>query len=221
MIEWLNNIDIELMVFLNSFNNEYFDHVFWMISGKLTWIPLYLTVIAILFRKNRKQAIYLLLLTAVLILLADQISSGIIKPLVHRLRPSHTPAIEEILHYVNGYRGGPFGFVSSHAANTVAFAGFFSLVFGNRTFTVISILWALLVSYSRIYLGVHFPGDILGGLAVGVFAAFVTYFIYRKFSRHKRVDGCCEQPFSGSDINVATAVLLANTGIIFIISAFL
>ena len=221
MIEWLNNIDIELMVFLNSFNNEYFDHVFWMISGKLTWIPLYLTVIAILFRKNRKQAIYLLLLTAVLILLADQISSGIIKPLLHRLRPSHTPAIEEILHYVNGYRGGPFGFVSSHAANTVAFAGFFSLVFGNRTFTVISILWALLVSYSRIYLGVHFPGDILGGLAVGVFAAFVTYFIYRKFSRHKRLDGCCELPFSDSDINVAIAVLLANTGIIFIISAFL
>ena len=115
---------------------------------------------------------------ALTITLADQISSGLIKDFIGRFRPTHNPEIESIVHTVNGYKGGLYGFVSSHAANTLGVAVYISLLFRNRYITLFMMLWSLLVAYSRIYLGVHYPGDILGGMVVGVISGFVVYKIY-------------------------------------------
>lgn len=221
MVEILNNWDISIFSFLNSIHNSYFDSVFWIVSGKFTWIPLYLTIIVILFMKNWKQALYILLLTALLITLADQISSGLIKPLAERLRPSHNPLLAETIHIVNDYRGGRYGFVSSHAANTLGFAAFFAMVFKNRLFSYLIICWSIVVMYSRIYLGVHFPGDILGGIAVGLLSAYTVYYIYKRFTHIKWLDNACDTAFERSKINVCSLMVCANTLIIFIISVFL
>ena len=112
---------------------------------------------------------------AVAVGLSDFISSGIIKPWVSRLRPTHEPALAGMLHLVNGYTGGMYGFVSSHAANTMACALLFSLLYRNKYATVALMLWVALNCYSRMYLGVHYPGDIIGGLLVGTSFAGLTY----------------------------------------------
>ena len=123
---------------------------------------------------------------AVAVGLSDFVSSGIIKPWVCRLRPTHEPALAGMLHLVNGYTGGMYGFVSSHAANTVACALLFSLLYRNKYATVALMLWVALNCYSRMYLGVHYPGDIIGGLLVGTLIAGMTYAVARHLL--KRLD---------------------------------
>ena len=180
MIETLNSLDMELFTYLNSIHNSFFDQFMMLLSQKLTWLPMYLCLILLLFKKNWKEAVLILLVTALCITLADQISSGIIKDAVQRLRPSRNEDLAATIHLVNGYKGGGmYGFVSSHAANTIGFATLFALLIRNRVFTLTVFIWAVAVSYSRIYLGVHFPGDILGGTLVGLFSGWVCYMIYR------------------------------------------
>ncbi|MGN1239605.1 MAG: phosphatase PAP2 family protein, partial [Paludibacteraceae bacterium] len=117
---------------------------------------------------------------AVAVGLSDFVSSGLIKPWVCRLRPTHEPALAGMVHLVNGYTGGLYGFVSSHAANTMACALLFSLLYRNRYATVGLMLWVALNCYSRMYLGVHYPGDIIGGLLVGAVLATLTYAALRR-----------------------------------------
>ena len=114
----------------------------------------------------------------ILILLADQLSSSLLKPLVARLRPTHNPEISDLIHTVRGYRGGLYGFVSSHAANAFAFAVFTSLVIRNRYYALTIALWAVLSAYSRIYLGVHYVGDVVCGAILGVLVAIVVYKLF-------------------------------------------
>lgn len=178
MIEYLNSIDTELLLNINSLHTPYLDGLMYLISDKWIWIPLYALIILALVQKNWRQAVFIIILTALAITLADQISSGIIKHAVERFRPTHEPAIADMVYVVNGYRGGRFGFVSSHAANTVAFALLFSLLFRNRWFSVTIFLWAAIVMYSRMYLGVHYPGDILGGIIVGLLCGYFCYLLY-------------------------------------------
>ncbi|MGM9809403.1 MAG: phosphatase PAP2 family protein [Paludibacteraceae bacterium] len=117
---------------------------------------------------------------AVAVGMSDFVSSGVIKPWVCRLRPTHEPALAGMVHLVNGYTGGMYGFVSSHAANTMACALLFSLLYRNRYATVGLMLWVALNCYSRMYLGVHYPGDIIGGLLVGALLATLTYAVVRR-----------------------------------------
>ena len=151
------------------------------ISEKLTWVPFYLSLIFVIIKFWKKQSIWVVLGLILCVVISDQVSSGIIKDLVQRLRPSHDPEIENMVCVVNGYRGGKFGFVSSHAANSFGLALLSSLLFKNRTYTVSVFAWAVIVSYSRIYLGVHYPGDVLGGAFVGITAALIVYLIFKKF----------------------------------------
>ncbi|HON19216.1 MAG TPA: phosphatase PAP2 family protein [Salinivirgaceae bacterium] len=117
-----------------------------------------------------------MLIIAILItfILTEQ-ASNLIKVLIQRPRPSHNSELEGLLHFVNNYRGGQFGFVSSHAANTFGLATIVSLIFRNKTWVVAMFLWASIVAYSRIYLGVHYPTDILCGAALGILIAFMVY----------------------------------------------
>ena len=121
------------------------------------------------------------------LLVADQVSSGLIKQIVERLRPTHDPSMESMLHVVNGYRGGMYGFVSSHAANSIAVATLFSLIMRHRLVAVSLFTWAVLQCYSRMYMGVHYPGDILGGIVVGLLAGWLVWGLMRWLQRRYRL----------------------------------
>lgn len=183
MLEFLNNLDTSLFLRLNSFHSPFWDKTMWFISGKYEWIPLYGVLLAWVIYKFKWKSIWIILTIAVLITLADQISTEVFKKGIERLRPTHNPEIRDLVHIVNDYRGGMYGFVSSHAANSFAVAIFFSLVMKLRWFSCSIITWAALVSYSRIYLGVHYPGDILGGALLGIALAFLTHYFLRLFLR--------------------------------------
>lgn len=182
MIEKLNELDTSLFLWLNSFNSPFWDKVMWVVSGKIEWVPLYAILLAIVIYKYRWKSIWIVLAIALLITLADQISTEVFKKGIERLRPSHNEEIRDIVHVVkdysgNYYRGGFYGFVSSHAANSFAVATFFTLLFKRRWFTYSIFFWASLVSYSRIYLGVHYPGDIIGGAILGAVIALLVYLL--------------------------------------------
>jgi undecaprenyl-diphosphatase len=148
----------------------------WMMSAKWASLLLLLALLWVLMHQNRRHALLVLAMLALAIILADQISSGLIKNLVERLRPTHDPDLASTVHIINGYRGGLYGFVSSHAANSFAAVTLLSLVMRHRAVTISLLIWSLLQCYSRMYLGVHYPGDILGGIVVGV---LVGWFVWR------------------------------------------
>jgi undecaprenyl-diphosphatase len=178
MIEYLEAIDGKLFAFLNSRHSEFFDRVMFFTSGIPQWIPLYLLVLGLIIYRYRRKSLLIILALALLITLSDQISVQI-KMAVDRLRPCQDPDIRDWVHLVKGHCGGMFGFVSNHAANSFAFAVFTSLLLKNRVYMIFILLWALVVSYSRIYLGVHYPGDVLCGAMLGVMLAFLVYWLYR------------------------------------------
>ena len=181
MIDFLNTFDTQIFLFLNGIHSAFFDEFMFAFSGRWIWIPFYLSLLYIFIRNWKKESIWIILALILCIVLADQISSTIIKNLVQRPRPSHAEELDGLVHIVNSYRGGKFGFVSSHASNSFSLALFCSLLFRNKVYTWVLFLWAAVTAYSRIYLGVHYLGDILGGIIVGVFAALFCLFLLKKF----------------------------------------
>lgn len=180
VFDLIQSLDETLIVFINSLNSPVFDVLMWRISGKFTWIPFYLLLVFLLFRsKGWKKGGVLFLLVILLISCADQTSVHWFKEVFQRPRPSHNPAIEDLLHFVKGYRGGAYGFISSHAANSFALAMFMSLSFLNKRLTWALFVWAGLVSYSRMYLGVHYLTDILAGAIWGASLGLLFFHIGR------------------------------------------
>lgn len=178
MIGLLEKWDIAVFLFLNDIHSPFWDRVMWWISAKYTWIPLYLFMLGWIVKKKKWGSLITLVVIAVLITLSDQISVRFFKEGIMRLRPCHNQELAGIVHIVNGKCGGLYGFVSSHAANTSAIAVFTLLLFKNRIYTYFIILWTLIVSYSRIYLGVHYPGDVLGGIILGLILGWVVFDFY-------------------------------------------
>src|SRR5690606_33867094 len=164
---------------LNRLNTEFMDSVMVFISGKLEWIPLYIVLLYFVYKKYGKHTWIILIGAALTVTLADQISVQLFKNVFERLRPCHNPDINEMVHIVNNKCGGQFGFVSSHATNTFAIATFLGLLLKGakkKTTLVLLLIWATIVSYSRIYLGVHYPLDVLCG---GILGVGIGYFVYR------------------------------------------
>ncbi|MCQ2310974.1 MAG: phosphatase PAP2 family protein [Paludibacteraceae bacterium] len=175
-MEQLLHIDQTWLVAINNWHAPWADTLMWIVSGKATWLPLYAVLVGLLWwRCGWKKTLVMLAGFGVAVGLSDYISSGIIKHWVCRPRPTHEPALEGLLHIVNNYRGGHYGFVSSHAANTMSCALLFSLIWKNWKATLPLMLWVAMNCYSRMYLGVHYPGDIVGGLIVGTIMAVIVY----------------------------------------------
>lgn len=194
MLEKLLELDTTLLLTINGWHAPWADSVMWVISAKATWIPLYLLLIVLLVWKYRQPlssakwnwlqkvpvCVIIILVIVASVGLADFISSGILKGWVARPRPTRVPELEGILHLVNGYKSGRYGFVSSHAANTMACGLLFSLIWRKKIATILLMLWVAMNCYSRMYLGVHYPLDIIGGLIVGSTVALVAYWILRR-----------------------------------------
>jgi undecaprenyl-diphosphatase len=176
-MEWILTLDRELFLELNGgFRSPLLDQIMAFLSTTYAWIPLHLFLLYLLGVNFRGQTWVWLAAIGLTILLADQISSSVMKPLFERLRPSHDPDLTDKVFLVNGYRGGRYGFASSHAANTFGVATLLWFVLKKyRPWIGLLFIWALLVGYTRIYLGVHYPGDILGGFVIGFLCALVTF----------------------------------------------
>ena len=184
----IERLDQQLLLFLNSIHSPFFDQVMHAISGKLIWVPLYLAIVIYLGVKYKRKFLIILLFIIVAATLTDQISV-IIKNAVHRLRPCHEPALDGLVHLFKGQCGGLYSFVSSHAANSFDVALLSLLFIKKRWFSISILLWASVVCYSRIYLGVHYPGDVICGAIQGALIGWSIYSLYiftdRKVLQHR------------------------------------
>lgn len=175
-------LDEQMLLWCNSFHTQWLDSVMMTITGRWTWIPLYAVLVALLFlRCGWRRALVYILGVALTITLADQLCATWIRPAVGRLRPCDVlnPIASEIT-IVDGYAPQSYSFPSCHAANTFALAMFLTLVFRNRAMTWFMFLWASVVSFSRLYLAVHHPGDILVGAVIGMIIALGVYWLCTK-----------------------------------------
>jgi undecaprenyl-diphosphatase len=183
LINTLNDWDTSLFLLLNGKHSGFFDVVMYWASDKLFWVPFYMWLFFMVYRNFNDRVLYILLFTAILITLSDQAASGLLKPLVQRLRPCHNPLIAHLVHLSSKGCGGQYGFVSSHAANAFALATYLGLLFYNirRWLTWLMFGWAFLVGYSRIYVGVHYPGDVIVAAAIGILLGIIVHRLLNHF----------------------------------------
>ena len=181
-MEELIHLDKELLLWLNGSDSLFMDSLMMTLTNAKTWIPLYLSLFYVVLKSNATVKDILLVLAAAgaCVLLAGTIDDTIVKPLVARWRPGHDPEIGMLVDTVDGYRGGKYGFFSAHASNTFSIAVFFSLLMRQRLFTVFMVSYSLINCYTRMYLGVHYPGDITVGLLWG---GLVGWSVYKGYCR--------------------------------------
>ncbi len=178
MLETLKSIDTSLFLAINGAHNAFFDFIMFWASNRLIWIPFYVFLAWLLYRHYGKRSWYLILGAGLVVILTDQTSVHLFKNVFLRLRPCHEPSISGMVHLVNNHCGGQYGFISSHAANSFGLAAYLSLLLGKKIkyFTLLIVLWALLLCYSRVYLGVHYSGDVIVG---GIWGAGIGAAVYR------------------------------------------
>lgn len=185
MVDFLLELDTKLFLALNGWHSPFWDSVMLFASGKLSWLPLYLLLVYFMVRKLGWKALWWLLAAAVVVLLADQVTGHAFKYVYHRLRPCHNPDLSSVIHLV-GRCGGKYGFISAHAANSFGVATLVGFIFYKRWATIGMLVWAAFVSYSRIYLGVHYPGDVLVGAVVGSAIGIAVWLVAERLINRKR-----------------------------------
>ena len=189
LLSMLKAMDTMVFLTVNSHHNAYFDSVMWLVSGKLIWVPMYVSLFFVLLKNYSYKVVFAILLAiGVVILFTDSFTAQVIRPWVCRLRPSNLDnPMSSMVHIVDGYRGGAYGFPSNHASNTWGLAFFITFLFRRYKLTVFFFLWALLVCYSRMYLGVHYFGDLLIGGLLALAGASTVFYVFRKVSGDTRL----------------------------------
>jgi len=208
---------------VNGSGSLFWDGVADIYTSVYVWIPVAIIAILLILRNiDSKRILFVLLMIVLTVLICDQLSSTVCKPLFHRLRPTHDPFILDKVDTVNGYRGGLYGFFSGHAANSFGIAVLFMWIVRDVRFCWAVGIWAALNSYIRTYLGVHFVGDILTGAVIGSIVASILYWIYSaltvKFKRipHNSNRLYTRSGFMKSDISVFLCFLYGTYSVILI-----
>jgi len=185
MFDWLEYIDTKFFLLLNGFHSPFFDHLMPWLSGNILWIPFYGWLIYSLYRAlSRKQFVWAIVALGTCVAITDLISFHLVKETIQRYRPCHNVEIQSFVHVVDKC-GGLHGFVSSHAANVFGIAMLLSLLLKDRSTLIQLFMWATIVGYSRIYLGVHYPADVFGGAAFGTLIGFLCYRVFVKFAAYE------------------------------------
>lgn len=180
-VDLLIRSDQELFIWLNSMHTPWLDTLMYWITFKYTWIPLYLFLVVITMRYNRKEGFATIAMVLVAVIIADKITSGFMKPYFIRFRPCHEPALQGLFHQVTDC-GGMYGFASSHASTSFAVAfTWFAFLKTKVRYMGLIFLWAAVYSYSRVYVGVHYPGDILTGALIGMLVGWLCMRLYNTF----------------------------------------
>lgn len=185
------SLDKEWLLAVNGSDSLYLDRVAKVLTTAITWVPLYISLFYVVLHNNEsvKKIIYILFAAGLCVLLAGTVDDAIVKPTVARWRPTHDPEIGMMVDIVNGYRGGNYGFFSAHASNTFSIAIFFCWLIRSRLLSVALVIWSLTNCWTRLYLGVHYPGDILVGLTWGfLVGSFVYYLFYRATRKQSSVN---------------------------------
>lgn len=186
ILELLQDVDRQLLLAVNGSDSLFLDRLVRTLTHGATWIPMYLSMFYMLIKNNDnfRRLLFVIGGVAVCYLLAGAFDDGIIKPLVARWRPTHDPEIGMLVDIVDGYRGGRYGFFSAHAANTFSIAVFFCWLVRSRVLSVAAVIWSFINCWTRLYLGVHFPGDILVGLLWGGLVGSFAYYVYYRLTRN-------------------------------------
>jgi len=194
MIERLEELDTEILLLINGFNSPFLDTIMWQISHQLIWIPLFIYILYFAYTKgNLKSLLFFMIGVGICFLLADRLSVIGFKNIFLRYRPTHNLNLKGTLHlhsFSDGsfYKGGQYGFVSSHASNFFALSTYLFFTFRNYSkWWGLLFLWASIIGYSRIYLGVHYPLDVLGGAILGIIIGYITFKIIDKFTPLKQM----------------------------------
>jgi undecaprenyl-diphosphatase len=184
MFEKIKSLDTELFLFLNGKHNSFFDPIMYWASNIYFWFPLYILILIFILLKFKRQGLWMLLFISIVIVLCDQISSHLIKNFVQRPRPSHESSLQTLIHLSAAGQGGLYGFISGHATNAFGLATFlwFVLKPSLQLFRIGIFLWAVFVSYSRIYNGVHYPSDVIVGAFIGSAIGYFISLTYFKFN---------------------------------------
>ncbi|HIZ33016.1 MAG TPA: phosphatase PAP2 family protein [Candidatus Bacteroides merdigallinarum] len=188
LLQLLNQWDTDLLLAINGWHNGYWDTFMYAFSGKWVWVPMYAALVYLLARNLPwRTTLWCLVGVALCITFADQVGASLIRPWAERLRPANPEnPVSDLVHIVNGYRGGRYGFPSCHAANTFGLAFYLMLVVRRKALTGLLVAWALVTCYSRAYLGVHYPGDLLAGALLGLAGAALCYTLFRLVARYER-----------------------------------
>lgn len=184
------NADTNLFLAINQMNHSFFDRFMSVYSGKWVWIPMYASIFYVLLRIfNWKTVLGIVFGLTLTIVFADKVCAELIRPFFERMRPSNlNNPLSSLVHVVDNYRGGSYGFPSCHAANTFGLTFFLFLLFRRYILTLFMLGWAVLTCYSRVYLGVHYPGDLFVGMLVGITGATLMYFIFKRASYYLKVN---------------------------------
>ena len=215
-METLIQLDRQWLLALNGSESLYLDILVRTLTNAVTWIPLYISLFFLVLRNNESFLKILIIIgcAGLCVLFAGTVDDTIVKPLVARWRPTHDEQIGALVDVVDGYRGGRFGFFSAHACNTFSIAVFFSLLIRSRLLTIFLVGWSLVNCWTRLYLGVHFPGDILVGLLWGGIVGTVVYLLFRRVTRTLS-DGMnfvsakyTRSGYLTADVNIVVTVLI-------------
>jgi len=211
-MDFLNELkvwDKDLFLFLNGMHSPLWDYTMTLFTLTPTWLLFYGLILGIIVKKHEKKSLFIIVAIILLIVCSDQFA-GILKHTIQRLRPSNEPGLAQLVH-VFFSKGGQFGFVSAHAANTFAFATFSSLLFKNSRYSLFIFPWAMIIAYSRIYLGVHYPGDVLGGAILGICVGIGIYKLLIITEYHlSRVNMFVRNPLKDKEANkiIITALFI-------------
>jgi undecaprenyl-diphosphatase len=184
-MDWIQQLDVNIFLFFNGIHSSFFDILMYWVSQTVVWIPLWIFFIYLIIKQHKTTGWWLVLAMIAAVALADLASVHLFKNVFMRLRPCHNPEISHLVHIVNEHCGGQYGFVSSHSANMFAIATFMFLALRKmyRLSWIPLFGWAAIIAYSRVYLGVHYPGDILGGALLGSGVSILVWWVYSKVKK--------------------------------------